>query len=279
MTGPGTAGTAGPAGPAGGPRGRLDGYRVAVLGGGGVLGAAAARACGREGAAVAVGYRSSAGAAAAVADEITAGGGTAFAGAADVTDARSAGGFIDAAADRLGGLDVLVNAFGRIDAADAVRFAQTTAAAWDDLFAVDVRGLLLACQAALPHLLRSPVASIINFAGSYGNGSNPENLVSSVSVSFCAAKGAVRGFTAALARDLAPHVRVNAVSPGMIEADWEADWNIPAGHLDEAIGHTPLRRLGQPEEIAQTVVYLASAGGGYTTGQILQVDGGWVMPG
>jgi 3-oxoacyl-[acyl-carrier protein] reductase len=269
----------GAAGPAGGPHGRLGGYRVAVLGGGGVLGAAAARACGREGAAVAVGYRSSAEAAAAVADEITAGGGTAFAGAADVTDARSVGGFIDAAADRLGGLDVLVNAFGRIDAADAVRFAQTTAAAWDELFAVDVRGLLLACQAALPHLLRSPVASVINFAGSYGNGSNPENLVSSVSVSFCAAKGAVRGFTAALARDLAPHVRVNAVSPGMIEADWEADWNIPAGHLDEAIGHTPLRRLGQPEEIAQTVVYLASAGGGYTTGQILQVDGGWVMPG
>jgi len=262
-----------------GPCGRLDGYRVAVLGGGGVLGAAAARACGREGAAVAVGYRSSAVAAAAVADEITAGGGTAFAGPADVTDARSVGGFIDAAAGRLGGLDVLVNAFGRIDAADAVRFAQTTAAAWDELFAVDVRGLLLACQAALPHLRRSPVASIINFAGSYGNGSNPENLVSSVSVSFCAAKGAVRGFTAALARDLAPHVRVNAVSPGMIEADWEADWNIPAGHLDEAIAHTPLRRLGQPEEIAQTVVYLASAGGGYTTGQILQVDGGWVMPG
>ena len=131
-----------------GPCGRLDGYRVAVLGGGGVLGAAAARACGREGAAVAVGYRSSAVAAAAVADEITAGGGTAFAGPADVTDARSVGGFIDAAAGRLGGLDVLVNAFGRIDAADAVRFAQTTAAAWDELFAVDVRGLLLACQAA-----------------------------------------------------------------------------------------------------------------------------------
>ena len=183
------------------------------------------------------------------------------------------------AASRLGGIDVLINAFGRIDAADAVRFDATDPAAWDELFRVDVRGTFLACQVALPYLRQATQPAIVNFAGSYGNGTNQENLVNSVSVSFCAAKGAIRGFTAALARDLAPHIRVNAISPGMIEANWDADWNIPAEHLDEAVAATPLRRLGTPDEIAESVLYLASPGGGYTTGQILQVDGGWLMPG
>jgi NAD(P)-dependent dehydrogenase (short-subunit alcohol dehydrogenase family) len=257
---------------------RFTGQSVVVLGGG-VLGAATARAFGQEEAKVAVGYRSSEAAAQALAGELRAAGGQALCGRADVTDRASLEAFAATAADQLGGIDILVNAFGRIDAADAVRFADTDAAAWDELFAVDVRGTMLACQVALPYLRRAQRPAIVNFAGSYGNGTNQENLVNSVSVSFCAAKGAVRGFTAALARDLAPHIRVNAVSPGMIEANWDADWNIPAAHLTEAVAATPLRRLGTPEEIAQSVLYLASPGGGYTTGQILQVDGGWLMPG
>jgi 3-oxoacyl-[acyl-carrier protein] reductase len=259
--------------------GRLDDTAVVVLGGAGVLGSAAARACARAGARVAVGYRSSATKAAAVVTDIVAAGGSAFAGAADVTDAGSLERFMASAAERFGGIDVLVNAFGRIDGADAVRFADTEPTAWEALFRVDVEGTFLACRAALPYLRDSRRAAIVNFAGSYGNGTNQENLVNSVSVSFCAAKGAIRGFTAALARDLAPHIRVNAVSPGMIEANWDADWNIPPKHLEEATAATPLRRLGTPEEIAETVVYLACPGGGYTTGQILQVDGGWLMPG
>ncbi len=260
-------------------RGRFDDHAVVVLGGAGVLGAACVRAFGREGAKVGVGYRSSAKAAAELVAEIEAGGTLAFGGQADVTSPESLREFLADAASSLGGIDVLVNAFGRIDAADAVRFAETDPAAWDELFRVDVRGTYLACQAALPYLRQASKPAIVNFAGSYGNGTNQENLVNSVSVSFCAAKGAIRGFTAALARDLAPHIRVNAISPGMIEANWDADWNIPAEHLEEAKAATPLKRMGTPEEIAESVLYLASPGGGYTTGQILQVDGGWLMPG
>jgi 3-oxoacyl-[acyl-carrier protein] reductase len=261
------------------PAGRFAGRPAVVLGGAGVLGAAAVRAFAREGAKVAVGYRSSAGPAAALVAEVQEAGATAMCGKADVTDVGSLQAFMADAAAALGGIDILINAFGRIDAADAVRFAATDPAAWDELFRVDVRGTFLACQVALPYLRQSVQPAIVNFAGSYGNGTNQENLVNSVSVSFCAAKGAIRGFTAALARDLAPHIRVNAISPGMIEANWDADWNIPAAHLDEAVAATPLRRLGTPDEIAESVLYLASPGGGYTTGQILQVDGGWLMPG
>jgi 3-oxoacyl-[acyl-carrier protein] reductase len=259
--------------------GRFTGRPVVVLGGAGVLGSAAARAFGREGAQVAIGYRSSAQVAESLVAQLQAAGNTAFCAVADVTDAASVRGFMAQAADRLGGIEILINAFGRIDAADAVRFDATDPAAFDELFRVDVRGTLFACQEALPYLRAAGQPAIVNFAGSYGNGTNQENLVNSVSVSFCAAKGAIRGFTAALARDLAPHIRVNAISPGMIAANWDADWNISAEHLAEAVAATPLRRLGTPEEIAESVLYLASPGGGYTTGQILQADGGWVMPG
>jgi NAD(P)-dependent dehydrogenase (short-subunit alcohol dehydrogenase family) len=258
---------------------RFTGRSVVVLGGAGVLGAACVRAVAHEGAKVAIGYRSSAKAAEELVQEITADKGIASCGVADVTDPASLEHFMADAASRHGGIDALLNAFGRIDAADAVRFEATDPAAWDELFRVDVRGTLLACLAALPYLRAAEAPSIVNFAGSYGNGTNQDNLVNSVSVSFCAAKGAIRGFTAALARDLAPHIRVNAISPGMIEANWDADWNIPANDLEEAKAHTPLRRLGYPDEIAQSVLYLASGGGGYTTGQILQVDGGWLMTG
>lgn len=259
--------------------GRFAGRPVVVLGGAGVLGAACARAFGREGARVGIGYRSSAAAAADLVAELEKDGTSAFCAQADVTDSASVQSFLAEAASQLGGVDILINAFGRIDAADAVRFEATDPAAWDELFRVDVRGTYLACRAALPYLRQARSPAIVNFAGSYGNGTNQENLVNSVSVSFCAAKGAIRGFTAALARDLAPHIRVNAISPGMIEANWDADWNIPAEHLDEAKAMTPLRRMGTPDEIAESVLYLASPGGGYTTGQILQVDGGWLMPG
>ena len=259
--------------------GRFAGRPVVVLGGTGVLGAAAAAAFAREGAKLAIGYNSSADSARTLVEELKSAGASAHCGQADVTSAASLERFMADAAVRLDGIAILINAFGRIDAADAVRFEATDPIAWDELFSVDVRGTFLACQTALPYLRSALDPVIVNFAGSYGNGTNQENLVNSVSVSFCAAKGAIRGFTAALARDLAPQVRVNAISPGMIEANWDADWNIPAEHLAEATAATPLRRLGTPDEIAESVLYLASPGAGYTTGQILQVDGGWLMPG
>ena len=145
---------------------RFIGRSVVVLGGAGVLGAACVRAVAREGAKVAVGYRNSAKAAEELVQEITAEKGTAFCGVADVTDPASLEQFMAVAASRHNGIDVLLNAFGRIDAADAVRFDATDPAAWDELFRVDVRGTFLACMAALPYLRAAEAPSIVNFAGS-----------------------------------------------------------------------------------------------------------------
>ncbi|MDE0203513.1 MAG: SDR family oxidoreductase [Rhodospirillaceae bacterium] len=261
-----------------------DGHRFAgrvaiVTGASGALGGACARAFALEGAQIALAYRSGADAAGEAVDEIAAAGGMAHAAHLDITDEHSVQGFVEDAAARYGGIDVLINAAGRIDAADAVRFAETDPAAWDALFAVDVKGTFLMCRAVVPHMEARGGGAIVNFAGSYGNGVNQENMVNSVAVSYCAAKGAVRGFTASLARDLAPTIRVNAVSPGPIQANWDADWGIPAEHVEEAVNSTQLKRMGMPQEIAETVLFLASDGAGYITGQMVLADGGWTLAG
>jgi NAD(P)-dependent dehydrogenase (short-subunit alcohol dehydrogenase family) len=174
---------------------------------------------------------------------------------------------------------VLVNTAGRIDPKDAVRFRDIVPAELAALLDVDVLGSVRMCTAVRPHMEAAGRGSIVNFSGSYGNGIDQDNLVNSVAVGYCTAKGAVRAFTASLARDLAPAIRVNAIAPGAIEANWEDDWEIPAAHVEQAIEMTPLKRMGRPEEIAEAALFLASDGGGYVTGQVLQVDGGWLMTG
>jgi NAD(P)-dependent dehydrogenase (short-subunit alcohol dehydrogenase family) len=258
---------------------RFEGRRVIVAGGSGVLGSAVSSAFAREGGRVVLSYRGREEAAQTLAGELRGAGGEAHALHLDVTDERSVGAFTERAVSELGGIDVLVNAFGRIDAMDAVRFEQVDVNAWRQLFKVDVEGTMLMCRAAVPHLRAAGGGVIVNFSGSYGNGVTQENMVNSVAVQYCAAKGAIRALTASLARDLAPTIRVNAVAPGPIEADWEADWDIPPEHMEEAVAMTPLKRLGQPDEIAEAVLFLSSDGGGYMTGQILQIDGGWILAG
>ena len=258
---------------------RFEGRVAIVTGAGGALGGAVARALGREGATVALGYRSSEDSARAALDEIEAAGSRGHIAQLEVTDRGSVDGFVAAAAERYGRIDVLVNAAGRIDPEDAVRFAESREEAFAKLLDVDLLGTFRVCQAAAPHLRAGGNGAIVNFSGSYGNGIDQENVVNSVAVTYCAAKGGVRAFTSALARDLAPDVRVNAVAPGPIAANWEDDWEIPKEHVDEALAMTPLGRMGKPEEIAETVLYLASDGGGYTTGQVLEVSGGWILDG
>jgi 3-oxoacyl-[acyl-carrier protein] reductase len=258
---------------------RFAGRVALVTGAGGALGGAVARALGREGATVALGYRSSSRSAAAALAEIEAAGGSGHTAQVEVTDGDSVARFVAEAVERYGRIDVVVNAAGRIDPADAVRFEASDATAFAQLLDVDLLGSFRVCQAAAPYLRATGNGAIVNFSGSYGNGVDQENVVNSVAVTYSAAKGGVRAFTSALARDLAPEVRVNAVAPGPIAANWEDDWEIPQEHVDEALAMTPLGRMGKPEEIAETVLYLASDGGGYTTGQVLEVSGGWILDG
>ena len=250
-----------------------------VTGGGGTLGGAAARAFGSEGASVALGYRSSRSQAAKVVAELEGRGQQAHAAPLDVTDQESVDTFMADVVERYGRLDVLVNAAGRLDEADTVRFSELDTAAASALLQVDVIGTMRMCHAVRPMMLEDGGGAIVNFSSTYGNGINPDNAINFVPVTYSTAKGAIRGFTTTLARDLAPEIRVNALAPGPISGEWETEWGVSAEHIDEAIAMNPLKRFGKPEEIAETVLFLASDGAGYITGQVIHVDGGWVVAG
>jgi 3-oxoacyl-[acyl-carrier protein] reductase len=258
---------------------RFEGRVALVTGGGGTLGGAVARGFGAEGGSVAVGYRSSRSDAEEVVAEIEGRGGQAHSGQLDVTDQDSVDAFIADVARRFGRLDVLVNAAGRLDEADTVRFSDLDTAAASALLQVDVIGAMRMCHAVRPVMLDGGGGAIVNFSSTYGNGINPENAINFVPVTYSAAKGAIRGLTTTLARDLAPKIRVNALAPGPISGEWETEWGVSPEHIDEAIAMNPLKRFGKPEEIAETVLFLASDGAGYITGQVIHVDGGWVPAG
>ena len=254
--------------------------RVAlVTGAGGTLGGAVAEGFGREGASVVVGYRRSREAAESVVADIVAAGGAACVGQLDVTEQESVNRFVAHADATYGRIDVLVNTAGRLDEADTVRFEDMSADAATALLMVDVVGTMRMCHAVIPFMRRQGRGAIINFSSTYGNGVNPENAINWVPVTYCAAKGAIRGFTTSLARDVAPEVRVNALAPGPISGNWEQEWGVAPAHIAEAKAMNPMKRFGDPHEIAETVMFLASDGAGYINGQVIHVEGGWVPAG
>lgn len=258
---------------------RFSGRVALVTGAGGTLGGAVALGFGREGAAVVVGYRRSQAAADLVAAEIVAAGGSARVVQLDVTDQASVDAFVAEADAAYGRVDVLVNTAGRLDEADTVRFEEMSADAATALLLVDVVGTMRMCHAAIPVMRRHGRGVIVNFSSTYGNGVSPDNPINWVPVTYCAAKGAIRGFTTSLARDLAPEIRVNALAPGPISGNWEQEWGVALEHIEEAKAMNPLKRFGDPREIAETVLFLASDGAGYVNGQVLHVEGGWVLAG
>jgi 3-oxoacyl-[acyl-carrier protein] reductase len=258
---------------------RFSGRVALVTGAGGTLGGAIARGFGREGASVLVGYRQSQREAESAVAEIVDAGGAASAHQLDVTDQVSVVRFVEQADAMYGRIDVLVNTAGRLDEADTVRFEHMSADAATALLAVDVVGTMRMCHAVIAPMRRRGRGAIINFSSTYGNGVNPENAINWVPVTYCAAKGAIRGLTTSLARDLAPEIRVNALAPGPISGNWEQEWGVAPEHIEEAKGMNPLKRFGDPREIAETVLFLASDGAGYINGQVIHVEGGWVPAG
>jgi 3-oxoacyl-[acyl-carrier protein] reductase len=258
---------------------RFSGRVALVTGAGGTLGGAVALGFGREGASVLVGYRRAQEAAESVVAEVVAAGGSARAHQLDVTDQASVDRFVEQAVEEYGRIDVLVNTAGRLDEADTVRFEHMSGASAEALFAVDVLGSMRMCHAVIPQMRIHGRGAIINFSSTYGNGINPENAINWVPVTYCAAKGAIRGFTTSLARDLAPEIRVNAVAPGPISGNWEQEWGVAPEHITEAKAMNPMKRFGDPREIAETVLFLASDGAGYINGQVIHIEGGWVPAG
>ena len=208
----------------------------------------------------------------AVAGAITAAGGEASFMAADLKDPAACDRLVDQAAERLGGLDVLVNGAGVIHRKTADR---TTDDEWRDTMAVNVDAVFYLSRAAVRLMKPRGGGVIINIA------SNASLVGATDIAAYCASKGAVMQMTRAMALDhAADGIRVNAVCPGdvitpMLEAEARSLGYEPEDYYAESAAGTPLGRIGVPEDIAGAILFLASDASSLMTGAGIVLDGGY----
>lgn len=250
---------------------RLQNKKAIVTGGAGGIGRATCLALAAEGAAVAV-VDLNAEAAEAVAVEIRDAGGSAVAVAADVSREPDIERVVATAVQEFGGVDVVFNNAGIIRRQTAVEIEVDE---WDLVFGVNVRAIFLMCKHVVPIMEAAGGGSIVNTGSGWGLKGGGRAL------SYCASKGAVVNMTRALAIDHGPAgIRVNSVNPGDVNTGMLRDEARQLAQdadsfLAEAADR-PLRRMGEPEEVAQAVVWLASDDSSYVTGAALVVDGGGI---
>ena len=234
------------------------------------IGAATAEALARHGIDVTVNYHRSAGAAEATAARCRQRGAHAIAVQGDVSDDAACRTLVERSVAEWGGVDVLVNNAGVTRFVDARDLEALDSDDFDRIMAVNVAGPYLLTRAAAPYLRKSEIASVINISshsGISGLGS---------STAYCASKGGLNTLTLALARALAPEIRVNAVCPGFVDTNWMSaklgDEDL-AAFKEKVAKLAPLRRLVSAHEVAESVCWFA-LGGRSITGQLLVIDGG-----
>lgn len=245
--------------------GRLEGKVAIVTGAGAGIGAAIARKFAAEGATVVVTDLDEA-AAKATAAQLP----RASALRADVTSRDSVAAMVAAATSAHGRIDVLANNAGWDTASP---FLDSDPADWDRAIAVNLYGVLNVCKAVLPLLAAQRGGAVVNL------GSDAGRVGSSGEAVYSAAKGGVIAFTKTIARELArSQVRVNCVCPGPTDTALFASMGGDDPRLREAlIKAIPFRRLGQPEDVANAVAFLASDEASFITGQTVSVSGGLTM--
>ncbi len=237
-----------------------------VTGGGSGIGRAIALRLASAGAAVAV-VDLHAGAAEAVAAEIRAGGGRAIAVAADVSAARAVADAAARARAELGTPSILVNSAG-IAAFDPI--ATLAEETFDRMIAVHLKGTFLACRELAPAMAEAGWGRIVNVSSTAAlNGGGPGLS------HYAAAKAGVIGLTKSLAQELGPRgVTVNAIAPGLIDTPLIRGAGAPEGLYDEVVRRLPVRRIGQPDDVAAACAYLVSDEAGFCTGQVISPNGG-----
>lgn len=245
--------------------GLLDGRSAVVTGGGSGIGRATCRRMAEEGARVAV-LDVDGPSAEEVAHEI---GGVGY--AVDVSDPDALRGIVDTAASELGGLSIIYNnagtsTFNRLDEIDP--------AEWERVLRVNLTGVWAGIRAAAPHMQAAGGGSIVSTASISGTrpaaGEGP----------YAASKAAVAALTASAALEYAPSIRVNAVSPGMIRTAMTAPmFEFMPNQVERFEKGTPVGRIGEPEDVADVVVFLCSDLARFVTGQNIVVDGGLTLHG
>ncbi len=244
----------------------LRGKKALVTGAGRGIGRAIAERLAAAGADVAVNYHRSADGADEAAQSCRASGVRARTYQADISRADDVKAMVEAVQRDLGEIDILVNNAAIIT---GKRLLEVTEELWDEIVDINLKGTFLCTQAVAASMLRRNAGCVVNLASAWG--ANPRAGGLHPGVPYVASKGGVINLTRALAYELRPHVRVNAVAPGVVISK-------PGMFNDSGrqrvLQHTQLARLGAPDDIADVVLFLASDAARFITGQILTVDGG-----
>jgi 3-oxoacyl-[acyl-carrier protein] reductase len=245
---------------------KLDGKVAVVTGASKGIGASIAKQFAAEGAAVVVNYASSKAGADRVVDEITKRGGEAIAVQANVARKAEVERLFSATKKAFGKIDILVNNAGVYDWSP---LEEITEEQFHKHFDVNVLGVLLVTQEVVKQF-DSAGGSIINISSTVTSLTPPGSSV------YTGTKGAVDAITRTLAKELGPRkIRVNAINPGMVETEGVRAAGFDQGDLRKSVeAQTPLGRIGQPEDIAPAVVFLASSDSAWITGETLRVAGG-----
>ena len=231
------------------------------------IGRAIALKLAQDGANVVVNYSGSQAKAEEVVAEIKALGQQAIAVQANVADADEVKALMGTAMDAFGSIDILVNNAGITRDNLLMRMKEDE---WDSVMDTNLKGVFLCTKAVARQMMKQRAGRIINVASIVGVAGNAGQA------NYVAAKAGVIGLTKTTAKELAArNILVNAVAPGFIATDMTEE--LPQDVKDAMLTQIPLAKLGQPEDVANVVAFLASEGANYMTGQTLHIDGGMVM--
>jgi glucose 1-dehydrogenase len=242
--------------------------KVAVITGASLgIGSAIALALGREGAAVAVDYRSHPDEAKQIVDQIEGSGGRAISVHADVSSPEDVKNLIQRAVEEFGRLDVMINNAGM---EEKMPFLDTPLEVWNRTIAVNLTGAWLGCQEAARQMVNQGGSGrIINVSSVH------EDLPMPTNSPYCATKGGLRMLMRTIAVELAPHdITVNNIAPGAVDTPMDAPLEEDADRMHQLLSEIPLGRMAKPEEVAALAVYLASDDAAYVTGSTFVIDGG-----
>lgn len=248
----------------------LTGKVAIITGAASGIGRATALALADCGAAVTINYRQSESSAELLRKQIVSNGGRAIALQADVTAAPDIEALVKRTTEEFGPVDILVNNAGSL--IERLRILDLTEQRWDEVMDLNLKSAFLCCKAVVASMMERKTGAIINLSSIAGRNGGALG-----SIHYSTAKGGLITFTKGLARELAPFgVRVNAVSPGVIDTPYHEQFSSPE-MMKNYVNAIPLGRVGRAEEVAKVIAFLASDAASYLAGETIEINGGMFM--